>query len=96
MLLEQIDQQYIIDAANKLKPKTCKTSSGHDDISTKLMKETIQNIILPITHMINRSFASSIFPDQMKIVKVIPIYKSSSQNELQITAPSAYYLPFQN
>ena len=35
MLLEQIDQQHIIDAANKLKPKT---SSGHDDMSTKLMK----------------------------------------------------------
>ena len=44
----------------------------HDDISTKLMKETIQNIILPITHIINRSFASGIFPDQMKRAKVIP------------------------
>ena len=84
MLLEQIDQQHIIDAANKLKPKT---SSGHDDISTKLMKETIQNIILPITHIINRSFASGIFPDQMKRAKVIPIYKSSSQNELKNYRP---------
>ena len=50
MLLEQIDQQHIIDAANELKPKSI---SGHDDISTKLMKETIQNIILPITHISN-------------------------------------------
>ena len=85
MLLEQIDQHHIIDAANKLKPKT---SSGHDDISTKIMNETIQNIILPITHIINRSFASGILPDQMKRAKVIPIYKSSSQNELSPHQPT--------
>ena len=84
MLLEHIDHQHIIDAANKLKPKT---SSGHDDISTKLMKEAIQNIILPITHIINRSFASGIFPNKVKRAKVIPIYKSSSQNELKNYRP---------
>ena len=79
MLLEQIDQQHSIDSENKLKHKT---RSGHDDISTKLIKKTIQNIILPITHIINISFASGIFPHQMKRAKVSPMYKSS-QNELK-------------
>ena len=27
-----------------------KSSSGHDNISTKLMKDTIENIIEPMTH----------------------------------------------
>ncbi len=64
----------IVNVINKLKPKL---SSGHDNISTKLMKETINNIIEPITHIINQSLLSGIVPKDMKIAKVVPIYKSA-------------------
>ena len=68
----------------KLKPKA---STGHDGVSTKFLKETINNIIQPITHVINKSLCTGIFPDQMKIAKVIPIYKSSDQCNLQNYRP---------
>ena len=58
---------------NKLKPKL---SSEHDDISTKLLKLSIASILLPITHMINRSFSAGIFPNKIKVAKVLPIHKS--------------------
>jgi hypothetical protein len=45
MYLESIDPSIVIDVVKKLKPKT---SSGHDENSTKLVKETIVNIIQPI------------------------------------------------
>ena len=54
-----------------------KLSSGHDNISNKLMKETINDILEPMTHIINQSLATGIVPREMKIAKVIPIHKSS-------------------
>ncbi len=39
--LSSIDPSIVIDVVKKLKTKT---SSGHDDISTQLVKETIVNI----------------------------------------------------
>jgi hypothetical protein len=84
MFLEPIDTSHVIEAANKLKPKF---STGHDDISTKLLKETIHIIKSPITHIINKSFNTGIFPEKLKIAKVIPIYKTSNKNELKNYRP---------
>ncbi len=75
MFMPYITPEEIITASNKLKPKT---SSGHDGISSKLMKETLVKIIEPITHIINQSFQTGIVPDKMKIAKVIPIEKLST------------------
>ena len=52
MYFESIDPSVVIDVVKKLKPKT---SSGHDEISTKLVKESIVTIIQPLTHIINLS-----------------------------------------
>jgi len=72
LFLEAIGTRRVIEVANKLKPKL---STGHDDISTKLLKETIHNIKLPITHIINRLFGTGTCPNKLKIPKLIPIYK---------------------
>ena len=84
MYLESIDPSTVIDVVRKLKPKT---SSGHDDISTKLVKETIIDIIQPLTHIINRSLNTGIVPDQLKIAKVIPVFKSSDMDQLKNYRP---------
>ncbi len=84
IFIEPVDSSYIIETANKLKPKL---SSGHDEISTKLLKETLSEIIIPITHIINRSLDSGIVPDQLKIAKVIPIYKASDSDQLRNYRP---------
>ena len=68
----------ITNTAHKLK-----SSFGHDEISTKLLKQTINHITLPITHVVNRSFITGIVPDQMKIAKVVPVYKSSERNSIK-------------
>ena len=70
----------ITNTAHTLKSKS---SFGHDEISTKLLKQTINNITLPITHILNRSFITGIVPDQMKIAKVVPVYKSSERNSIK-------------
>ena len=77
LFIQYVAPADIINIVNKVKPKS---SSGQDGISTKLMKATITNIINPITHIINQSLQTGIVPDQMKIAKVVPIYKSSDQS----------------
>ena len=56
-----------------------KTSQGHDHISTKLLKETIDLILMPLKHIINQSFISGIVPENMKIAKIILLFKSGNQ-----------------
>ena len=74
----------VSDSAKKLKSKL---SSGHDNISTKLMKYTLNYIIEPITHIINQSLCTGIVPTDMKIAKVVPIYKSSDSTILKNYRP---------
>ena len=55
-----------------MKPKL---SCGIDNISLKLLKNCTSYIIKPLTVIINQSLKSGIFPDELKIARVIPIYK---------------------
>ncbi len=74
----------VVNFSKKLKPKT---SFGHDQISNKLLKETIENVLEPITHIINQSLLSGVVPSDMKIAKVIPIHKSSDASILKNYRP---------
>jgi exonuclease III len=67
----------IIKTTSKLKAKT---SQGHDKISSKLVKQTIEQTALPLTHIINQSLTTGIVPQQMKIARIIPIFKSGDKN----------------
>lgn len=74
IFITPVTSQDIINIVRKLKPKT---SFGHDNISTKLLKSAIPSIITPLTHIINRSLLTGTVPTQFKQSKIVPIYKSS-------------------
>jgi len=84
MFLEPVLPSTVIETINKLKTKS---SFGHDGISTKLIKATIINIVHPLTYIINKSFESGIVPKDMKIAKVIPIFKNNDPSELKNYRP---------
>ena len=50
-----------------------KYSTGPDGISSILMKELAQGIAIPLTVLINLSLSEGIFPDSLKVAKVVPI-----------------------
>ena len=52
-----------------------KNSTGHDGLSTKLLKRIAPVITRPLTVIINQSLNTGIFPDKLKIAKVVPLYK---------------------
>ena len=52
-----------------------KSSAGHDNISTKLLKEIEHVVSRPLSIIIDQSLCTGIFPDILKIAKVIPLFK---------------------
>ena len=56
------------------------TAVGNDNISMNLIKETINLVISPLASIINLSITSGIVPKQLKIARVIPLYKSGEQD----------------
>ena len=77
-----IDQtKQLIDS---LKPKT---STGIDNLSNQLIK-TIKDIIAePLTIIINQMLNTGIFPDVLKISKVIPLFKKDDKSKFSNYRP---------
>lgn len=49
-------------------------------LSTNLVKQSIDNMLIPLTHIINQSLTTGIVPQSMKIARVMPIYKSGDKH----------------
>ena len=84
LFLHPTDKRDIIKIINELKPKN---SSGHDGISSKLVKDLKNEIALPLSIMINKSIESGHVPVTMKLAKVVPIYKSKDKQMLNNYCP---------
>ena len=69
---ELTDSDSVKKTVLKLKPKT---STGFDNLSTLLLKRIIDYILVPLTLILNQSLCTGIFPNNLKVAKVIPIYK---------------------
>ena len=50
-------------------------SAGPDSIPTSILKSNIDQLINPITSILNTSLAEGTFPDLLKLASVCPIYK---------------------
>ena len=50
-------------------------AAGIDDIPPKLLKLTSTTIAIPLSYLINLAFNQGVFPDNLKIAKVFPVYK---------------------
>lgn len=65
----------IEDVTKTIKNLKSKSSSGHDGISTILLKKIAPVISAQLTTIINQSLITGIFPNKLKIAKVSPLYK---------------------
>ena len=72
MFIEPVTQDEIVKLIGNLKDSAC----GWDELSTKFIKLSLECIVAPITHICNQSLQEGIFPQQLKIANVIPLYKS--------------------
>ena len=58
-----------------------KTSTGTDGISNKLIKTAKNELIKPSTIIINQMLHTGIFPESLKISKVVPLYMYKANND---------------
>ena len=72
LVFNAITEESVLHIINSLKPKT---STGVDGISNKLLKFVKCGIAKKLTIIINQMLSVGIFPDLLKISKVIPLYK---------------------
>ncbi|XP_039299029.1 uncharacterized protein LOC120354929 [Nilaparvata lugens] len=71
--LTSVSADEILQVIRTLKNKK---SEGHDGFSNWLVKKCDTFICTPLAFIINKSFEVGVFPRNLKIVKVIPLFKS--------------------
>ena len=54
------------------------TSEGYDNVSTKLLKQTVKEVATPLAHIVHLSLSHGIFPNDMKLAKIVPIFKNGN------------------
>ena len=84
IFIDLVDDNELVNIVSKFKPKM---SSGHDGMPTKLVKLSIFSILSPLKHLINLSLLTGIFPSDLKIARVMPIYKSADKDQLKNYRP---------
>ena len=60
---------------NIIKELQSKNSTGHDDISCNLLKYLLPVLSQSLTLIINQSLNTGIFPNKLKLAKLVPIFK---------------------
>ena len=76
MYLEAVSNNEVKDIILNLN----NASPGWDNISAKIVKQTYQSFLDPLTFILNLSLKSGIVPDDLKLAKVLPLYKSKNKN----------------
>ena len=62
-------------------------ATGPSSIPLKLLHIIADLIVFPLCHIINMSFSKGVFPEKLNIVKVIPLHKGGSTQELNYFRP---------
>ena len=58
------------------------SSPGYDELSAYIAKQCIDNYVMPLTYIINMSLMEGIFPSELKLAKVVPIFKSGESDKV--------------
>ena len=75
----KVSEAEILSVINSINSKT---SSGHDNITTKLLKILKHQLVQPLLLTVNQALACGIFPDKLKIAKIAPLHKKDEINQI--------------
>jgi hypothetical protein len=77
-----------------IKSLKAKKSSGLDNISAHFLKKIGHSIAEPLSIIINKSIFNGIVPDDIKLAKIIPIYKSKEKENMTNYRPVSLLTSF--
>jgi hypothetical protein len=84
MIFEEVNPQEVVVMVKQLKSKP---SSGYDDIPITVVKDNIDILAGSLASFLNQCVNNSVFPEQYKTAKVIPVYKKGSKTDLKNYRP---------
>jgi hypothetical protein len=62
-------------------------SPGWDSITVESIKKTHQDILFPLIHLLNLSLSQGVFPIELKLASVVPIFKSDNRSKFSNYRP---------
>ena len=77
LFFEEISQQEVINLCSLLHSGT---ATGFDNVPISLIKETITSISSPLTHIFNLSTTSGMVPVELKIARVVSLFKPGDKS----------------
>lgn len=77
MFLTPTDEKEVLEAIRKCSNKTSQDFNG---IDMKTIRNVAEAVVKPFTYVCNLSFEYGQFPSQMKIAKVIPLFKAGDKH----------------
>lgn len=84
--LYEVNQHEVLNLLNNLPNKK---STGIDGISPFVVKLAKYYITGPLTHIFNLSISSGVFPNKLKIAKLVPLYKKNDKRDCANYRPIA-------
>ena len=84
LFLNPVTKVDILQLVANVKPKK---SKGHDELDMCLINKLIPYIVVPLKHIFNISLLNGVFPDSMKIARVIPLFKTGNTKEFSNYRP---------
>jgi hypothetical protein len=64
------------DEVEKIIKEQKSNSAGYDEITAQLLKNTYNLYLTPLVHLVNLSLNQGIFPSELKVARILPLYKS--------------------
>ena len=83
LIIAHISEEEVLDIITGLSNK----GTGPASIPLRLLKVIADIIVVPLCRLINLSFSTGVFPDILKVAKVIPLHKGGSTEELNNYRP---------
>ena len=76
-VFQPINESDVLKVLSNFKSKS---SAGDDNLSLKLLKSLKHKLASPLTNLINQSLHQGIFPEALKLAKVIPLFKKGDSS----------------
>ena len=83
LIIAHISNEEVLKIINSLPNK----ATGPASIPLKMLYVVADIIVFPLCHIINVSFSTGIFPDKLKVAKVLPLHKGGSTQDLNNFRP---------
>src|SRR5688572_3196230 len=69
-------------------------SRGYDEVSTMVLKQCSLEVSCVLANLFNQSLTQGVFPDPLKLAKLIPIFKTGDKLKISNYRPISILSPF--